>query len=169
MTKKKKILIIILIIVFLIADIFAYLGYKEYRAAQTTPKEKASIEDLPDDAEISSVVGIDNEIQTDPLLSSIYEKTYLYEDEFLPGKPQTYTFYQTGIVIISFWNRYETETVKTGEERCEYSINDNGTKVTIDWDDGSSETYDFRISDDGKFIEVNGNRYEKSNLKIGDE
>lgn len=102
------------------------------------------------------------------LIEQISGITYEYEDEFMPGKPQTYTFYSSGILIIAFWEETDNETIKVGQEQCTFTLKKDNKTLRIHYADGTNDTFTFEVQNNGREIAINDIVYTKSKLKVGE-
>lgn len=78
-------------------------------------------------------------------LSSIFGKTYIYYDEFQPGKPVTYTFYDNGTMVAYYWEDTEGNSIPVGSQWAKCLFNEDITEITLEWDDGTKITDRFEI------------------------
>lgn len=97
-------------------------------------------------------------------LESIFEKTYIYYDEFLEGKPITYTFYEDGTMVAYYWEDTETESIPLSSQWAQYSVNEDVTEITLDWDDGIKTTEPFEITT--KAIKIGESEFRISDREI---
>ena len=84
-------------------------------------------------------------MKTEKKLERIFKNTYIYYDEFLEGKPITYTFYEDGTMVAYYWDDTESEPIPLSSQWAQYSVNDDVTEITLDWGDGTRTTEIFRI------------------------
>ena len=79
------------------------------------------------------------------ILDRISGKTYIYYDEFMEGKPVTYTFYDDGKMVAYYWEDTESESIPLSSEWAKFALNETATEISFEWDDGTNLTESFKL------------------------
>lgn len=164
MTNKTK-FIILVIVAIAISTAFFLLYYMEAFQAPSEPVEEPSY--TFEGKRIEMPTGKPEPAESD-LIAQISGITYKYEDEFMPGKPQTYTFFNSGILIIAFWEDTGNGIIKTGEEQCTFNLWSDNETLRIHWPDGTNDTCTFAVQSHGREIVINDTVYTKTDLMVGE-
>ena len=144
--RRKKIAVgIVFLMVVALAAALLLIGFQsagtgfdgDASSSEKTTEEK---QPLADRTEKESF----NQVQREKL-EQIIENTYIYYDEFLEGKPITYTFYENGTMAAYYWEDTETDSIPLSSQWVKYSVNDDVTEITLDWDDGTKTTESFKV------------------------
>lgn len=166
LSTKKKVLIFVLIIIVIVV-IATMIRHKDPGTAGGGPDDQLTagqseteMERTPKEAPSES--GSEKE----KALSWICGRTYIFYDEFLAGKPVTYTFYDNGTMVAYYWEDTESESIPLSSEWAKYAVNDDLTEITLEWDDGTGSTEEFEIKGKGSGIRIGEAEFDLSDREI---
>lgn len=160
---KKKVLICALIII-VGAAVVIMIQNRDHGTAVSGPDDRPTAERRMEHTQEESPSKSDSE--KEKALSWIYDRTYIFYDEFLKGKPVTYTFYADGTMVAYYWEDTESESIPLGSEWAKYTVNDDLTEVTLEWDDGTDSTEEFEIKGKGSGIRIGEAEFDLSDREI---
>lgn len=141
---SRKAKFIILCLVLLIALFFLTVGSQ---SAGEGPVPSDNTKKLVQDIQEKHFDADDSSQPPSPEVKDIQGNTYIYYDEFQPGKPITYTFYDDGSMVAYYWEDTEAESIPLSSVWSTYSFNADCTEITLNWDDGSVTTEPFTLTD----------------------
>ncbi len=163
---KKKVLICALIII-VGAAVVIVIQNRDHGTAGSGPDDRPAaersetgVEHTPKEAPSES--GSEKE----KALSWICGRTYIFYDEFLEGKPVTYTFYDNGTMVAYYWEDTESESIPLSSEWAKYTVNDDLTEITLEWDDGTDSIEEFEIKGKGSGIRIGEAEFDLSDREI---
>ena len=150
MRRKKVAIAVVLLLAAVLAAALLIMGPRTAgteSADIADPSEVGTADKQQSDQQLSQID--DNEElfnqSQEKKLERIFKNTYVYYDEFLEGKPITYTFYEDGTMVVYYWEDTESESIPLSSQWAQYCVNDDVTDITLYWGDGTRTTEIFRI------------------------
>lgn len=145
--QRKRIMIVVVLLAAALTAVLLIIGPRsagDESAAPAAPDKIDTEEKQPDrqTAETEREPFSQNQKEQ---MKQIFGNTYIYYDEFLEGKPITYTFYDDGTMVAYYWEDTESESIPLGSQWAKYSVNEEVTEITFNWDDGTKTTESFSI------------------------
>lgn len=140
---KKKVLIFVLIIIGVAAVVIVILN-RNHETVGNGPGDQLTAELNEDKSKEMPEESLSNDKNRE-ILDRISGKTYIYYDEFMEGKPVTYTFYDDGKMVAYYWEDTESESIPLSSEWAKFALNETATEISFEWDDGTNLTESFKL------------------------
>lgn len=145
--QRKKIAIMVILLAAALTTTLLVIGLRS-AGVDPAPPEETGADQKPQPDRQTTETADEKELfdqNQKEKLEQIFGNTYIYYDEFLEGKPITYTFYDDGTMVAYYWEDTESESIPLGSQWAEYSVNEEVTEITFNWDDGTKTTESFNI------------------------
>lgn len=146
MQRKRIVIVIVVLLAAALTAVLLIIGSQSAGDESAVPTAPTDTEEKqqPDQQAAETEKEPFNQVQNEQM-ERIFGNTYIYYDEFLPGKPVTYTFYENGTMVAYYWEDTESESIPLSSQWARYSVNDNVSEINLDWDDGTKTTEPFKI------------------------